>query len=70
MILDFHNEIAEIRAALTAPKTAHPDLEIAALLATVYARGMEMEKRRMIKVIQRLAMNPGPIVAAIRRPER
>jgi hypothetical protein len=69
MIFDanqFKDEIADIRAAIE----EEDGMKIAMALFRVWDKGIGWERERIIPIIQRMAVNPQPIVAAIRKPLR
>ena len=45
-------------------------LEAAFVLFKVYARGVSAEQDRIIRIVQRMAIDPMKIVNEIRRPQR
>lgn len=67
MIVSFDKEIAEIRAAIAAGKS---DMDIAMILAMVLDAGLGMERQKNIQIVQRMAVNPMPIVEAMRKAQR
>lgn len=73
MILDFRHEIDE---ALAAIGTVRPDitpqqaLALAMVFAKVLDRGMGQERRRVLDIIARKALNASDLRAEIQRPVR
>lgn len=71
MILNFEKEVQEIVDALGGGGGYNDKaMKISMVLACVLDRGIGEERRRCIQIIQRMAINPQPIVAEIRKPIR
>ncbi|RUV07959.1 hypothetical protein EOA79_02395 [Mesorhizobium sp. M1A.F.Ca.IN.020.03.2.1] len=75
MILDFTKEVAEIMKAVDPFEPNNTlqqkvELHISMILAGVYGRGMEFERRRVLDIISRKALNAAELRAEITRPLR
>ena len=70
MILSFNNELSEIEKILDIQIPPTRALEVASVLMGLLDRGIGMEQKRIIDIIQRKGMNPQPLIQEIRRPLR
>ena len=62
MILDFTKELEELKGK--------EGIDAAFVLAAIYSRGYAAGTNRAIEIVQKMAVNPMPIAAAIRKPIR
>lgn len=73
MILDFTDEIDEALAAVCLNRsdiTSKQAMALAVVFAKVLDRGMGTERRRVIDIVARKAMNAAELRAEINRPVR
>lgn len=71
MILDFTNEIDEALAAIgVTGLTSAQTMTLAVILAKVLDKGMGMERRRVLDIVARKAMNAAELRAEINRSVR
>ncbi|RWF66861.1 hypothetical protein [Mesorhizobium sp.] len=71
MILDFSNEIDEALSAIgITGLTSQQSMALAVVFAKVLDRGMNHERRRVLDIIARKALNATDLRAEINRPLR
>lgn len=71
MILDFSNEIDEALSAIgVTGLTSKQTLDLAFVFAKVLDRGIVTERRRVLDIIARKALNAAELRAEINRPIR
>ncbi|MGX9145913.1 hypothetical protein [Mesorhizobium sp. 128a] len=71
MILDFSNEIDEALSAISVTGlTSQQTMALAVVFAKVLDRGMAAERRRILDIIARKALNAAELRAEIARPVR
>jgi hypothetical protein len=73
MILDFTEELDEMMQILHLQGDAvssKQSMELMGVCVRLLDRGMAAERSRVIQLVQKHAMNPGPLVERIRKPLR
>lgn len=73
MILDFTEEVDEMLQILhlqRATVTNKQSMELMGICIQLIDKGMAAERSRVIDLVQRHAMNPGPLLEKIRKPLR
>ena len=71
MILSFDREISEIANAIGCEQfDSNTGMKIAMILATVFDKGLSDERDRNIRIVQKMAMSPMPIVTEMRKMRR
>lgn len=70
MILTFDKEIEEILVLIGSDVGSKTRMEVAMILAGVLDRGMGMERRRVLDIVARKALNASDLRAEINRPVR
>jgi hypothetical protein len=71
MIFNFEPEVDAIRSLLLAEDLDDSvNMKVAMVLATVFDKGMSMERERCIHIIQKLSVNAMDVVREIRKPQR
>ena len=73
MILDFTEELDEMMKILHLQGDAvssAQSMELMGVCIKLLDRGMAAERSRIIELVQRYGMNPGPLIEKIRKPLR